>query len=332
MTYDSLVTYLNACATWDNPDLLVTGHPAPDGDTVVSALFEAWRRYLADGTRAVPLVQAAAIPREITFLLGAVSERMPLADTLSHHPSAPLVLTDTQTPPAGRRVVAIVDHHRPVPGTDFTGVDAAISLAGATASLVALRIQKDGLEPDSRVARLLLGAILLDTEGLRPGKMKAEDDAAVAWLAPLWGGDLAALHTALQDELLSETDVATLYRRDYRRYGGNGLPTVGFAILKTREQCPPDTTAVAAMLAHDVTVQGIDLCVAKLAMYGADGRRVERYLADGHPALVAQLMAMVAEAAGPLAQRVGERELWLPAEAIHRGRKTLMTTLLAKFA
>ena len=42
MTYDNLLAYLADCAAFSHP-IYVTGHPAPDTDAAVSALFEAWR-------------------------------------------------------------------------------------------------------------------------------------------------------------------------------------------------------------------------------------------------------------------------------------------------
>ena len=79
-SFDSLTAYLTVCRRWEHPDLLVVGHAAPDADAVVSAVAEAFRRYLTDGTRAVPVVQASVIPREAAYLLGQTASQIPTAE------------------------------------------------------------------------------------------------------------------------------------------------------------------------------------------------------------------------------------------------------------
>ena len=89
---DALQGYLAACKEWKNPALLVVGHTAPDGDAVVSSLLEAFRRHLTDGVQAVPVVQAASLPRECAWLLGDIAPLVPTRERLARHPDTPLVL------------------------------------------------------------------------------------------------------------------------------------------------------------------------------------------------------------------------------------------------
>lgn len=333
MTAEKLMDYLTACRREDtHGKLAVVGHTAPDGDAVISALAEAWRRQVS-GIPAVPVVQADALPREVAQLVGDIAPLLPTAGVPSMQawlmaPSTRVVLTDHHECPAYRgRVTAVVDHHHPVPGADFTGIDTCMKPIGAATTLVVLRWREQGLVPDSRVAGILLGGILLDTDGLSPFKTFAEDRQAVEWLLPLWQGDPQALYASLRDSLLSETDVTALYRRDYRQFiDQTGHPVIGFAILKVREDAHPDEQAVRRLLAQDAADPGYDVCLAKISLQTADGVGDEIYLAAGKQGQTA-LETMLAMG-GPLAQRTAPDRVYLPRDSCRRGRKWLVEQLL----
>lgn len=326
----ALGDYLAACRRWKQPDCLVVGHTAPDGDAVFSSLFEAFRRYCVDGTQAVPVVQAATLPREVAWLLGDMAALVPTEEWLLRFPDVPLVLTDHfEDPRWPHRVMAVIDHHRPGKNADFTGIDTTIQKVGATTTLVSLACRRDGLLPDRLVARMLLGAILLDTDNRLPNKTHAEDLDAIGWLAALCDEGTGDLYQALQAQLLAETDPAILYARDYRLYADRqGRPVLGFAILKVWENALPDKTAVRQLLAADAAQRGCRVCVAKIATFSTSGPQDECYLAAGEPAAVDTLLTTVLKAGGPAAKRSDDDEVYLPAEAVHRGRKWLASRLL----
>lgn len=320
MTYDTLLAYLRDCERATDA-VLVTGHPAPDTDAVVSALFEAWRLTRA-GTPAVPVVQGA-VPRETAWLLGDLA--LPVAAA-----SAPArwVLTDHHDVAryAGA-VVAIVDHHPVVDAAEIDGIDACIRPVGAATTLVAQRIRADGILPDAACARILLGAVMMDTEGLSPHKARAEDRETVAWLSALCGEDPVALYAALRDRLLSETDPTVLYERDYRVYtAADGTPVMGFAILKVKRENLPDLTAVRRRLAADAAAVGYAATVAKIVLYAPDDSREEIYLAAG-PSADAVLAQVLADS-GLSARRTAEDAVFLPADCHHWGRKRYAAKLL----
>ena len=319
VTAEALQTYLNTLPVGADV-LTVTGHPAPDTDTVISALFEAWRLTLG-GTPAVPLIQGT-IPRETAWLLGESASLVPVADTVPA--TARLVLTDHHDVGAyAGDVVAVVDHHPVSVGTDLDGIATEIRTVGAATTLVALRLRADGITPDAACARMLLGAILLDTEGLSSFKAKAEDLAMAAWLSGLCGADTTALFERLRAELLSESDVNTLYWRDYRRYTApDGTPLLGWAILKVWADACPDKNAVRACLAADDQPTR----VAKIVLHHPDGTREEHYLADGLHADT--LLTVVQSAAGADAQRVAEDTVFLPQTCHHWGRKRYAAHLI----
>lgn len=320
MTLSALKDYLHA-ATADKATQVVVGHTAPDTDAVISSLFEAWRRRLTAGVQAVPVVQAATLPNETAWLLGEAAESLlttsqPTGKALMDS-DTPLVLTDHHSGDyAPGRVIAIVDHHLPMEGTAFPEIDADIRPIGAATSLVALRCQAEGLTPDKDIARILLGAILLDTENLSPAKARLEDRRAAAWLTALTDTQPAALFHALREKLLSETDFVTLYRRDQRFF-----PHFSFAILKVWAQTPVDTASLHTLLEADAVCHGTAL--AKITRYTPDGLHNEYYMAAGKEA--DSILAVIASATAgePAAEGVA-----VPANGNHLSRKRLMPLLL----
>lgn len=319
MTESALKTYLNTLPAGGDT-LLVTGHPAPDTDAVISALFEAWRLTLS-GTPAAPLTQGS-IPRETAWLLGPLASAVPIAEAID--PAARLVLTDHHDVAAyPNGVAAVVDHHPVSADTDLSGIAAEITPVGAATTLVARRIRRDGITPDAYCARVLLGAILLDTEGLSHHKVKAEDLDAAAWLSALCGEDTTDLFDQLQAQLLSETDLVTLYRRDYRRYTApDGSPLLGWAILKVWAEACPDLDGVRRLLAADPEPTR----VAKIVLHNPDGTREEYYLAAG--AAADTLLTVVQTSAGESAQRIAPDTVYLSAGCYHWGRKRYAAHLM----
>lgn len=314
MTYEALTTYLNTLPTGEDV-IWVTGHAAPDTDAVVSAVFEAFRLTLA-GTPARPVIQGR-IPREAAWLLGAAAPLVPCTDSLC--PTVPLVLTDHHdVGDYANPVVGVVDHHPVMNAADFGSAQVEIAPVGAATTLVVRRLKEDGLTPDASCARILLGAILLDTEGLSSHKAKAEDLEAAQWLTSLCGEDTDNLFALLREELLSETDVTTLYQRDYRRYtDADGAPLLGWAILKVWADACPDLEAVRRLLTEDTAAP---TRVAKVVLHHReDSHREEYYLAVGEGAEV--LLSAVEWSAQGHACRVDNRTVFLPAEAPHWGRK-----------
>ncbi len=319
MTVQRLRAYLLAARQFPSPTV-VTGHAAPDTDAVIAALMEAWRRYETTGEPALPVIRCDRLPAEIACLCGDLAPLLPLGDTPALTDSTlPVVLTDTHDEPAfAGRIRAVVDHHLPTVSLD--GIETDIRRVGATATIVADRFRQQGLVPDATVARLLLGGIWMDTDGLSAHKATDADRAMSDWLATLTDIPPQPLYATLQQALLSECDVQTLYRRDYRRYyNDDGALLVGFAILKVRQGALPDRAAVRRLLAADIAASSARVCVAKIILYAADGTREEHYLAAGDGA--STLLARVRKVAGEDAVPLAEDELYLPPVCVHRGRK-----------
>lgn len=318
MTAEKLKRYLQDLPT----GRVVTGHPAPDTDAVISALFEAYR-LTAAGTPATPLAQGV-MPRETAWLLGELAPLVPTGEVAETAPA--LVLTDHHDA-AGYAcpVTAIIDHHPVSADTDLTGIDAEIAPVGAATTLVARRLRRDGLVPDPVCARILLGAVLLDTEGLSSHKAKAEDRETADWLISLCGQRPDTLFAALRAQLLSETDVTALYRRDYRRYTDRqGHPLLGWAILKVWADACPDLDEVRRLLAQDTSPTRI----AKIVLNSRNAAaRTEYYLAAGREA--DRVLEAVLSASGETARRESADTVFLPETAHHWGRKRYADRLVS---
>lgn len=317
MTIEKLKEYLQ------NPPSggwVVTGHPAPDTDAAISALFEAYR-LTCSGTPARPVLQGA-LSRETAWLLGDLAPLVPTVDTLD--PTVPLVLTDHNDMAAYPNPIRrIVDHHPLTEGADLTGIEAEIAPVGAATVLVTRRLRGDGLTPDAACACLLLGAILMDTENLAPHKAKAEDLEMTGWLTALCGEDTDALFATLQEKMLAETDVERLYRRDYRRYTNpDGTVRLGWAILKVWEDTCPELDAVRRLLAEDSAPTRL----AKLVLNrrGRNGR-IEFYLAAGEEA--EEMLELVQTVAEETAVRVAPDTVFLPQSATQWSRKRYVALL-----
>ena len=330
MTVSGLAEHLRQCrAALPRDAVFVRGHDAPDTDAVVSSVAEGYRRYLVDGTPAVPIIPAASLPAEIAYLLGdGLTAHLLLEGDIPKEIATPdtrYILTDHHDI-AGKRVVAIVDHHLPSEGVDLSGIDTDIRPVGAATTLVAQRCLKDGLVPDAAMARILLGAILTDTEGLSPAKTRAEDRVAAEYLTALWGGDPSALFADLRGRLLAESDLVTLYRRDYRRFGD----ALGFAVIKVWDTTPVDENALRAMLAADREGSGVTATLAKITRYGQDGLKDETYLISAPPALTQTLADAIRRAAGAAATVSAPDRIDLPHSAAHLSRKRLVPILLER--
>lgn len=328
MTLTGLTEYLAACkAALPQGAVLVCGHDAPDTDAVVSSIAEGYRRYLTDGTAAVPYVPAKSLPAEIAHLLGnGLTPLLLFEQDISAEIAAPdtcFVLTDHHDIKS-RRVVAIVDHHLPIEPLNLNGIDAVIRAVGSSTTLVAERCLKDGLVPDAEMARILLGGILTDTEGLSPAKTRPEDRTLAEWLGALWGGDPTALFTDLRGQLLGETDLPTLYRRDYRRFGD----ALGFAVIKVWDTTHINERILRSLLAADRQDSGVTATLAKISRYGQNGLQDETYLISAPPDDTQAITAAIMAAAGRSASLGAPDRVDLPHDAVHLSRKRLTPILL----
>ena len=324
MTIEGLTAYLTACKTAPPQNaIFVCGHEAPDTDAVISALVEAYRRHLVDGAPTVPILPADSLPAETAWLLGDSLAPLILREREVAAHKAQCILTDHHDI-YGRQVIAIVDHHPLDSAISLDGIETNIRPVGSATTLVAARCLEDGLIPDTAMARLLLGGILMDTEGLSPTKTRDEDRTVAERLTSLWKGDASALFYTLRGELLAERHLPTLYRRGHRRFGD----LLGVAVIKVWVSTTVDGEALRALLAADREQSGALVTLAKITRYGQENVKNETYLISAPTALISVVADTICRAVGEAAILTAPNRVDLPANATFLSRKRLVPILL----
>lgn len=235
---------------------VVMGNEAGDLDSLASAVAYAWYRSAIQNDTAIPLVQT---PRpdlslraenlyalELAGLSASTQDLLCIDDIPSSaaFPSIKFALVDHNrlqyrfvdgNPEA--RVVAILDHHEDEGHHTDADPRVIVVPTGSAASLVARLLSETCPEAvPKEVATLLLCAILVDTNGLKPGgKAENIDREAAAFLTPksllsspdrVSATDLhedtrlqelsATLHSKKGD--VSHLGTRDLLRRDYKEY------------------------------------------------------------------------------------------------------------------
>ncbi len=162
--------------------MLIVAHIDPDPDTVGSALAlaSALGTYAAIPEGGSPALKVLPLDEVSDLMLKSIAgdiKALVLADFHSSSQLMPLLM--------GKDIIAIYDHHR---DGDLTAPVMHIEpTLGATATLVARKIEKKNLT-DKALATLLLAGIVHDTAGLR--LHASEEDVEVAnWLAKVAGID-----------------------------------------------------------------------------------------------------------------------------------------------
>ncbi|EKM57099.1 uncharacterized protein PHACADRAFT_254655 [Phanerochaete carnosa HHB-10118-sp] len=236
--------------------VVVMGNEAGDLDSLASAIAYAWYRSAIKQDAAIPLVQTPradlSLRTENLYALELAGLNASTQDLLciddvpasSPFPSVKFALVDhnhlqsrfTEGNPEAR-VVAVLDHHEDE--GHHTDADPRIIVVptGSAASLVTRLLSEQC--PDAvpkGLLTLLLCAIVVDTNGLKPGgKAEKIDREAAAFLAPrslLFSPDSLAISDLHEDPRLQELlatlqskkgDVShlgtrDLLRRDYKEY------------------------------------------------------------------------------------------------------------------
>ncbi|KAJ3800028.1 exopolyphosphatase [Lentinula aff. detonsa] len=217
---------------------LVMGNEAGDLDTIASSIAFAWLRTKVLNQPSISLLQMDRNDLDLraenlhALELAGVSrpkdQLLFVADLIDFHPfpSREFALVDhnrlssTFTPEESPVVVAIVDHH----ADENLYVDSAepriIAPSGSCASHITNLMETVDLPPE--LATLLLSAILIDTDGLKPGGKAIDVDRKAAdYLAPK--STFASSVSALQTN--DTTPSSTLYEVDFIRSLSEELST-----------------------------------------------------------------------------------------------------------
>lgn len=210
----------------DGP-IYVIGHKSPDSDTVCSAI--AYADILNRlGKEAVAVITEKS-NNETAYILEAAGIETPeilydasgLNIMLVDHSEYAQAVDDLMD----ANIVGIIDHHGV--GTVSTGHQVIYNAKpiGSTATIMYMTYLNYGLEIDPKIAHLLLGAVLSDTDNLTGSTTIEADRIAVKALAEIAGvNDVGDFYNALHAKKLSYegfTDEEILFS-DYKEYESNG--------------------------------------------------------------------------------------------------------------
>lgn len=269
--------------------LFVTGHKNPDADTVVSSVFEAYRLSLSlkrSDMAILPYIQADILPSEIAEIFDSEIYSNFIFETDVDMPKllesgrVRLAYVDQNYQKEFQKyVIAITDHHKlaneNLPWRDQ--IPCHIELVGSTAGLIARKYIGQGYEFDAPLSKILYCAMLMDTENREPLKMTAFDKTIMDRFKAKASVDFDhVLYSQLMTEMLSETDIGTLYFRDYREYDG-----FGFSIIKVSDfinkECFPRKLGKFKAIAEDANrANNLFLTFIMIVEYEKGGLNVSR--------------------------------------------------------
>ena len=273
------------------------GNEACDLDSVACAVAWAYAESMTTGRTVVPVVQCErndlALRPDVVLALRSVGVSVEsltcmeeAAATGGRTPSETRLVdhnahTGRVIPASwGERVVRIIDHHEDI-GAHADAAERTIELVGSCSSLV----YRDVVAPSGRedlardVARLLLGAIVLDTRMLDTSTTRASpvDFAAAEALQRLLGWDegavreeYEALSRARHDQ--SSFTCAQLLAKDYKQWK-MGRFEVGVASFGVRVQdliARQDASSIDADCEEFIAKHGIDALIMMTSFENPD--------------------------------------------------------------
>lgn len=197
--------------------LVITGHDAPDVDSLLSCLMaqhlcERWQIPVRIVIPTIPDTQTLRVLSQMGF--DASSMRGGILPTDS------VILVDHHAPLRPCHVVAVLDHHPTDFPPDYPHV--TIEPCGACAALIARMIEEAGFSLTQEERILAVVALYLDTMALRSSKVLpeeirwAEENAQALRLDMDW---LTREGLDLQDMSLPDEEIALLGKKVFH-YGG----------------------------------------------------------------------------------------------------------------
>ncbi len=205
----------------------VTGHKNPDTDSVTAAIAYA-ELMKAQGEDAVPTMQGELNP-ETAMVLERFGTAAP--EIMTDATGKKIALVDhsdlIQAPDnlSADDVVAIVDHHKIGDVTTNNPIFCCVQPVGCTGTVLKQLYDIAGVPVDSKVAGLMLAAILSDTVNFKSPTCTEPDKKAVAELKDIAG--VSDTDELFMEMLKAKSSVAgvparDLLNRDYKDFDMNG--------------------------------------------------------------------------------------------------------------
>jgi manganese-dependent inorganic pyrophosphatase len=136
-------------------------------------------------------------------------------------------------------IVEVIDHHKLGNTPTVSPITFLTSPVGSTCTLIAGRYQEHGINPDRKMASLLLAGILSDTVLLKSPTTTGKDHAAITWLQELagldpveFGREIFASCSSLKNYGSAQQVVTgdfKFFTHDNRRIGVGQVEVVGFS-------------------------------------------------------------------------------------------------------
>ena len=177
-------------------------------------------------------------------------------------------------------IVEILDHHHIGSIETHVPVRATFDPVGSTATLVVERFRREGREPRSSTATMLLSALLSDTVVLSSPTTTDRDERVVTYLEELLGLDAREFGMEMFERSsdvshLPAADIVTSDAKEYATASGQSLciaqvETVGRALQERKgellealeERRTERGFAISALMLTDIVSKGTDLLVA----------------------------------------------------------------------
>ena len=205
----------------------VSGHKNPDTDSVTAAIGYA-ELLKAGGEEAVPVMQGEMNPETITVLDRFGVDAPEIMTDATGKTIALVDHSDLNQAPdnlSADSVVAIVDHHKIGDVTTNNPIFCCVKPVGCTGTVLKQLYDIQGVAVETKVAGLLLAAILSDTVNFKSPTCTDEDKKAVAELKEIAGvTDTDELFMTMLAAKSSVDGVPArdLLNRDYKDFDMNG--------------------------------------------------------------------------------------------------------------
>ncbi len=265
--------------------VFVMGHNNPDTDTVVSALAESYRQHLLhkDESVFIPVVPGAVLPEEIHELLGdEFSGCLIFSEDKEYRTASTTgrpewIMVDHNIGPQQPDTRAIIDHHYPSDVCLKQKIPRRIIYAGSTTALVALKIYGAGLTIPRKLAKILQGAALMDTEDRFIGKMTPLDELVMDRLKDASSVDNESVfYQGLMKKLISCYNPEELFIRDYKE----DWSFFGFAVAKGIKLLSKENSNIIERLAEhsgaNNNSKNLPLTILKIVDYDDDAETIRK--------------------------------------------------------
>ena len=256
--------------------IYVTGHKAPDSDTVCSSI--AYAALLQKmGYDAHPVV-LGEINHETKYILEQAGiEAPPLLEDAS---GCNMILVDhseyTQSAEGlnDANIITIIDHHGAGSVTTGNPIIYDARPIGATATIVWMRYRNYGFEPDEDIALVLAGAVLSDTLNLKSSSTTSADVEALGALCKLAGlKDKDTFYQNMYIASLSYEGMSAeeVILNDYKEYEAGGQKfAIGVINVYDKDAALQMEEYIKGALPGMTEKAGINMAFAQISIFHDD--------------------------------------------------------------